>query len=88
MHMMPFSMEDLMKKDPDILFLTTMVTPGQEKKVFEESLLNQPAWQELRAVKEGRVYFLPQNLFLSSPGIDYPKAIRCMAGQVYPEMRF
>lgn len=88
MHMMPFSMEDLMKKDPDILFLTTMVTPGQEKKVFEESLLNQPAWQELRAVKEGRVYFLPQTLFLSSPGIDYPKAIRCMAGQVYPEMRF
>lgn len=83
MHMMPFSMEDLMKKDPNILFLTTMVTPGQEKKVFEGSLLNQPAWQELRAVKEGRVYFLPQNLFLSVPASSTPKPsaawpVRCI----------
>lgn len=79
MKLPPFSLESLAAKDPDIIFLTTMAMPGQEESVFRKSLLAQPAWSGLRAVREGRVYFLPQNLFLSSPGMDYAEAVKYMA---------
>ena len=82
MKLPPFSLETLVSKDPDIIFLTTMVMPGQQEEAFRKALLDQPAWAEMRAVKEGHVYFLPQNLFLSSPGMDYPEAVRYMAGVV------
>lgn len=82
---LPFSMEQLVEKDPDILFLTTMVTPGKEQDAFKDHLMAHPAWAALKAVREGRVYFLPQKYFLMSPGVEYPKAVRFMAEQLYPE---
>lgn len=85
MKLPPFSLETLVSKDPDIIFLTTMVMPGQQQEAFRNSLLSQPVWAKMRAVKEGHVYFLPQNLFLSSPGMDYPKALSYMAHLVYGE---
>lgn len=81
----PFSMEELAIKDPDVIFLTTMVQKGKEDGVFAKSLMNHPAWKGMKAVKTGRVYLLPQDLFLSSPGIRYPDALRYMSGKVYPE---
>ena len=62
-----------------------MVMPGQQEGAFRKALLEQPAWGQLKAVKEGRVYFLPQKLFLSSPGMDYPEALRYMAHVVYED---
>ncbi|MGP1586652.1 MAG: ABC transporter substrate-binding protein, partial [Schwartzia sp. (in: firmicutes)] len=82
---LPFSMEQLVEKDPDILFLTTMVAPGKEQDAFKDHLMAHPAWAALKAVREGRVYFLPQKYFLMSPGVEYPKAVRFMAEQLYPD---
>lgn len=79
----PFSMESLTVKNPDVIFLTTMVQPGMEEEIFEKALFSQPAWQTMKAVKNHRVYILPQCMFLSSPGIDYPKALDYMAKRVY-----
>ena len=42
-------------------------------------------WQSLAAVRSGHVYFLPQELFLLSPGIKYPQAAEYMAKLAYPE---
>ena len=82
---LPFSMEQLVEKDPDILFLTTMVMPGKEQAAFKDNLMGHPSWRALKAVREGRVYFLPQKYFLISPGVEYPKALQFMAQQLYPE---
>lgn len=82
-HMPPFSMEQLAMKDPDIIFLTTMVMPGKEAEVFTATIMAHPAWSKLRAVKNNRVYFLPQDGFLKSPGIHYPEAVQFMAERVY-----
>ena len=81
---LPFSMEQLVEKDPDILFLTTMVMPGKEQAAFKDNLMGHPSWRALKAVREGRVYFLPQKYFLTSPGVEYPKALQFMAQQLYP----
>mgnify|MGYP000845018843 CR=1 FL=1 len=82
---LPFSMEQLVEKDPDILFLTTMVMRGKEQAAFKDNLMGHPSWRALKAVREGRVYFLPQKYFLISPGVEYPKALQFMAQQLYPE---
>ena len=51
---------------------------------MEQMFAESPAWQSVAAVREGRVYYLPQELFLFSPGIDYPAAVRYMARLIYP----
>lgn len=45
-----------------------------------------PAWNELRAVRNKRVFFLPMELFLLNPGIRYDEAVLYMAKLVYPEI--
>ena len=78
-------MGKLVEREPDILLLTTMVMRGKEQEAFEDHLMGQPSWRALKAVREGRVYFLPQKYFLTSPGVEYPKALQFMAQQLYPE---
>ena len=50
-----------------------------------KSISASQAWQSLEAVRSGHVYFLPQELFLLSPGIKYPQAAEYMAKLAYPE---
>ena len=45
-----------------------------------------PAWNSLAAVQQGKVYVLPERLFLINPGLRYPEAVKYMAKQVYPEV--
>ncbi len=84
MHMMPFSMEDLMKKDPDILFLTTMVTPGQGEKVFlEESLLTSPPGRSCGPSKKAVSTFSRKTSSSQAPASTTPKPsaawpVRCI----------
>ena len=47
-------------------------------------IMNNEAWQSIDAVKNKQVFFLPDDLFLLNPGLEYPKAVRCMAAKMYP----
>ena len=51
---------------------------------MEAMFAESPAWQSVGAIRDGRVYYLPQEMFLFSPGIEYPKAVQYMARLVYP----
>lgn len=75
----PFSLEALAAADPDVILLRSMARHGESEGIFDKALLDQPAWATLRAVRNGRVYRLPQELFTSNPGIEYPKSVRYMA---------
>ena len=77
--MAPFSLEALAAADPDVILLRSMARRGESDGIFDKALLDQPAWATLRAVRNGRVYRLPQELFTSNPGIEYPQAVRYMA---------
>ena len=60
------SMEEILKQQPDIIFFSLM---GKQSAAEEnvESLLKSEAWSALTAVKEGRVYILPKDLFHYKP---------------------
>ena len=80
----PYSMESLVQADPDVIFFTSMGSSDKIEKRIKDDVESNPAWASLTAVKEGRVYVLPENYFLLNPGLDYPKAVAYMANLVYP----
>ena len=81
----PYSLETLVEQNPSILFITSMGELAEIKAGMDKTMAENPAWQTVDAVKNGRVYYLPQDLFLLSPGIHYPDAVRTMAKCIYPE---
>lgn len=81
----PYSLESLVESDPDIIFITTMGRLDEIKERMTADVESNPAWSSLGAVKRHAVYFLPQELFLLNPGLDYPEAVHTMAKLAYPE---
>ena len=82
----PYSLETLVEKNPEIIFVTSMGKMEDIKASMEETIAGNPAWQALPAVQQKKLYYLPQDLFLLSPGIHYPEAVAYMAKLVYPEV--
>ncbi len=82
----PYSLENLVAQNPELIFVTSMGKLDAIKSEMDATMKGSPAWQSVAAVREGRVYYLPQDLFLLSPGIHYPEAVEAMARCVYPEV--
>ncbi len=80
----PYSMETLVAQNPDIIFVTSMGEEAEIRASMEAMFAESPAWQSVGAIRDGRVYYLPQEMFLFSPGIEYPAAVKYMARLVYP----
>ena len=83
----PFSMETIIETDPDIILVTSMLSDSTSSaEVIEKKLGKDPVWKELRAVKEGRIVYLPQKYFLYNAGAGFVGGIEYMAKGVYPEI--
>lgn len=80
----PYSLETLADENPEFIFVTSMGDPDELKANMEQTMQSDPAWSTISAVRDGHVYYLPQNLFLLSPGIHYPEAVETMAKCIYP----
>ena len=81
----PYSLETLVEQNPEIIFVTSMGKLEEIKASMEQTMAESPAWQSVAAVKNKQVYYLPQDLFLLSPGIHYPEAVELMAGMIYQD---
>ncbi len=81
----PYSLEALVKENPQAIFVTSMGKKEAVDKSFAQAASNNVAWQTLPAVKKHRVFYLPQRYFLLSPGLDYPEAVAIMAKELYPD---
>lgn len=83
--MIPYSMETLVAGDPDLVLISYMGNMSDIEQRLQAELRGNPAWSGLRAVQQGKVFFLPMELFLFNPGINFDVAVAYMAGIVYPE---
>ena len=81
----PYSMEILVEKNPDIIFITSMGAHDKIEKRLQADVQGNPAYAALTAVKNNKVYVLPEDLFLLAPGLRYPEAVELMAKDVFPE---
>lgn len=83
-----YSFEQLLIDDPDLILINTMGDSKALQKKFTRDLISQPAWQQLKAAKTGRVHFLPPELFLYMAGSRYPEAFLHLAKLLHPEKEF
>ena len=81
-----YSMETLTTRNPEIIFITSMGDIDEIKLNMEQSVKSNEAWQSIQAVKNNQLYYLPQDMFLLSPELNYPKAVKIMAQLVYPDI--
>ena len=82
----PYSMETMVEQNPEILFVVTMGNAKSQEDNLLGEMKKNPAWNAINAVQNNKVYFLPQDLFLLSPGLKYPDCYREMAKKVYPDL--
>jgi len=74
------SLEEVISADPDFIFVTTM---GDEKKALEyldSQIMENPAWSQLSAVKEGRYAVLPKDLFHYKPNARWGESYAYLGG--------
>ena len=78
------SIEEILLSDPDVILFTTM---GDEEagQAYMESLLADPVWQTLTAVREGRVHQLPKELFQYKPNARWGQAYSYLIELLYGE---
>ncbi len=81
-----FSMESIMKEDPDYIFVVPMGNDeALAKKNLKETVESNPAWNGLHAVKNGKYIILPKEKFLYKPdarwGESYEYLSKILSGE-------
>lgn len=79
------SMEAILLSDPDYIFIVIQGSdPTDAKALLKETLLSDPAWQSLTAVKEGRCYEMDPKLYNLKPNARWGEAYEGLAELLYP----
>lgn len=78
------SMEAIIAADPDFIFVTTQ---GKDAEAIQQNivdtLLNNPAWNRLSAVKNGQYYVLEKELYNLKPNAKWGEAYQKLADILY-----
>ena len=78
------SMEEIIRQDPEYIFITTMGSSEEAAiKSVEDELMSNPAWNELSAVKNGNVIFLDKKLFHLKPNYRWSESYEVLANYLY-----
>ena len=69
------SLEKILEEDPDFIFFVQRGDNTEGMKAYVTNMMEEnPAWQELTAVKDGRVYFMDKNLYNLKPNHRWGEA--------------
>lgn len=79
------SLEVIVDQDPDYIFAIVQGSDtSKAEALLDATLLSQPAWASLTAVKEGRFYVLDQKLYNLKPNANWGTAYEQLADILYP----
>lgn len=80
------SLEVILQEDPDFIFAVLQGSdPTDAQRTLDETLLSNPAWQGLTAVKEGRFHVMDDQLYNLKPNARWGEAYEQLAQILYPE---
>ncbi|MBP3510207.1 ABC transporter substrate-binding protein [Oscillibacter sp.] len=80
------SMETILAEDTDHIFVVLQGSDTKKvEQTLEQSLLSNPAWDELTAVREGRYHVMDQRLYNVKPNARWGEAYEKLADILYPE---
>ena len=79
------SLEEIIRSDPDYIFAVLQgADASSAQRTLETTLLSNPAWQSLSAVKEGRFRVLEHRLYNLKPNARWGEAYEKLADILYP----
>ena len=79
------SMEEILLADPEYIFVVLQsADPSDAQAVLETTLLRNPAWSGLTAVREGHYYVMDPNLYNLKPNAQWGEAYERLADILYP----
>lgn len=79
------SLEVILKEDPDHIFVVLQgADPAAAAEILDRTLLSNPAWQSLTAVREGRYHVMDHKLYNLKPNGRWAEAYENLADIVYP----
>lgn len=80
------SMETILAEDPEHIFVVLQGSDTEKaEQTLEKSLLSNPAWNQLTAVREGRYHVMDQRLYNVKPNARWGEAYEKLADILYPE---
>ena len=80
------SMEKIVELDPEYIFVVLQsAKPNEAETMLENTLLSNPAWNTLSAVKEGRYHVMDPNLYNLKPNARWGEAYEKLADILYPK---
>ena len=69
------SIERILQEDPDYIFIVQRGDDEDGMRQYVQSMMEEnPAWQQLTAVREGRLYFMDKNLYNLKPNHRWGEA--------------
>ncbi len=69
------SIEKILEEDPDFIFIVQRGDDEAGMKAFVENMMQEnPSWQQLTAVQEGRLFFMDKNLYNLKPNHRWGEA--------------
>ena len=69
------SLEKILAEDPDYIFIVQRGDDREGMEAYVQTIMKEnPAWQELTAVKAGRLYFMDKNLYNLKPNHRWGEA--------------
>ncbi len=79
------SIEAILLADPDFIFIVVQGSdPTDARALLDKTLLSDPAWQGLTAVREGRCYEMDPRLYNLKPNARWGEAYEGLAELLYP----
>ena len=79
------SLEAILAADPDYIFVVLQGSDDTDaRETLEKTLLSNPAWGSLRAVREGRFHTLEHSLYNLKPNARWGEAYEKLADILYP----
>ena len=80
------SLEVIMQADPEYIFAVLQGADSTKAgQMLEKTLLSNPAWQSLTAVREGRFFVLEHELYNLKPNARWGEAYEKLADILYPD---
>ncbi len=80
-----FSVEKIITEDPDFIFVLTMGDESAAQDYLIKTMQNNPAWNELSAVKNNKFIILPKDLFHYKPNNRWDESYEYLAKILYPK---
>lgn len=77
--------DDLLAKDPDVLVILPCGFDIPRTRAEMPALVEDPRWQQLKAVRDGQVYVTDGNQFFNRPGPRIVESAEILAEILYPD---